>query len=347
MKTLAKRLGAAFDGIITAMFGPLEKTGWAWARVGLAILFIAAAMSFDFGYQVSLKHGAFLAGLTFVAAFGPDAAHRAFQTKRWASGTAIAAGAIICLALEFVSHQSYTAGIRGDNISTAGVQNAKYTGSQKAVSEDEAALTREQTALSQLKTAHPWAATVTADSLRAQLPAIDEKLRQEEKRGGCGPKCLAIKQEKADVEGRIATAESRNGIVIRITDLEKRLEGRRAKADTTEHKSSPVAHANQSIADAFQFIRTLGSDLQPSESVEKGSQISINFGMALAGTGLPALCLFIAGLYRREETESPLPQSSPMAEARHHRPVVAQPRRKWSDIYKAQCNTMGIAPVTT
>lgn len=340
-----KRLGALFDGIIIAMFGPLKSTGWAWARVGLAILFIAAAMSFDFGYQVSFKHGAFLAGLTFVAAFGPDAAHRAFQTKKWASGVAIAFGAVVCLGLEFVSHQSYTAGIRGDNIAVAGVQNAKYTGGQKAVSEDEDALKRERASLDQLKLAHPWAETTTAESLRAKIPAIDEKLRQEEKRGGCGPKCLAIKTEKADVEARIATAESRNGIAIRIAELEKRLEGRRARAEVTEYKSSPVVHANQSIANAFQFIRTWGAETDPSETIEKGAQISINGGMALAGTGLPALCLFIAGLYRREEEDS----IEGRAEA-STQPAPTQsnrPRESWRKYYNPSCQALGVSPVTT
>jgi hypothetical protein len=301
MRQLFRKLVAAYDGIISAMFGDLKKTGWAWARVGLCILFIAAAMSFDFGYQVSFKHGAFLAGLTFVAAFGPDAAHKAFQDKRWASGIAITAGAIICLGLELVSHQSYTAGIRGDNITTAKVQNAKYSGAQEAVSEDKTNLEMWRKRLAALETEHAWAATVTAEALRAQLASANLAIELEAKRGGCKSKCLARTKERDDIATKIALAEEKADLTKKIEATKAVLAKARDKAEAVEYKSSPVVHANQSIADAFAFIRSFGSELAPSESIEKGSQISINFGMALAGTGLPALCLFIAGLYRREE----------------------------------------------
>lgn len=340
--TILRKLGALFDGIISAMFGDLKKTGWAWARVGLVILIVAAAMSFDFGYQVSLKHGAFLAGLTFVAAFGPDAAHKAFQDKRWASGVAITIGAIICLGLELVSHQSYTAGIRGDNIMGAKVQNARYTGAQEAVSEDKTNLEMWRKRLDALQSEHAWSASVTAEALRAQLASANLAIEQEAKRGGCGPKCLARTKERDDLSTRIAITEEKADLTKKIEATKRVVDSARAKADEVEYKSSPVVHANQSIADAFAFIRSWGSELAPSDNVEKGSQISINFGMALAGTGLPALCLFIAGLYRRPEDET---LGRPEAINQPAPTQMTKMRSSVRDAYERHCRTLNTGAI--
>lgn len=340
---IIRKFGAIFDGIITAMFGALERTGWAWARVGLCILIVAAAMSFDFGYQVSFKHGAFLAGLTFVAAFGPDAAHKAFTDKRWFSGGAIAAGAAVCLFLELVSHQSYTAGIRGDNIMGAKVQNAKYTGAQKAVNEDETNLAMWQERLKKLQAENGWIATVSADAMRSKLRSANLAIEQEAKRGGCGPKCLGLTKERDELESRIKLAEARDDLTGKIEATKRVVDGAREKAETVEYKSSPVVHANQSIADAFAFIRSFGSETEPSETVEKGSQISINFGMALAGTGLPALCLFIAGLYRRPEDET-----ETLGRPEAHKPAPTQMTKFKSsvrDAYERHCRTFNTGAI--
>ncbi len=339
--SILRKLGALFDGIITAMFGDLKKTGWAWARVGLVILIVAAAMSFDFGYQVSFKHGAFLAGLTFVAAFGPDAAHKAFQDKRWASGIAITIGAIICLGLELVSHQSYTAGIRGDNITGAKVQNAKYSGAQKTVSEDETNLAMWQDRLKKLEGENGWIATVTADAMRSKLRSAKLAIAQDAKRGRCGPKCLVLTKERDELDARIKLAETRDDLTGKIEATKRVVDGARQKAEAVEYKSSPVVHANQSIADAFSFIRSWGSETNPSETIEKGSQISINFGMALAGTGLPALCLFIAGLYRREEDET---NGRPEAQPAPTQTALKKFSGSIMDSYRAHCRTHGVAP---
>ena len=61
-----KAISRGLDSFIEAMFGTLDKTGKVWARVGAIVLAVAAAMSFDFGHQVSFKHGLFLASLVIV-----------------------------------------------------------------------------------------------------------------------------------------------------------------------------------------------------------------------------------------------------------------------------------------
>lgn len=87
---------SSMDGLIKAMIGDLSPAGKAWARVGIIVLVVAAVMSFDFGFAISWKHAAFLACLTFVAAFGPDAARKAWIEGKKGSAIAIA---VICAPL--------------------------------------------------------------------------------------------------------------------------------------------------------------------------------------------------------------------------------------------------------
>lgn len=335
---MRKALRALFD-----MYDTAGKVVLALALIGLAS---SAAMAFFFGVAISLMHGIFLVVVSIGFALGPHLAHKVWLTGARTSAVIIG---ILCVPLgvvEWYSHNGYTAGLRGVDIGNAKIQQARYTGASNAVDEDQDALTRAKASLDQLKTAHPWAATVTADSLRAQVPAMDEALRQEEKRGGCGPKCLALKEKKANLEAKIATAEERNGIAIRIADLEKRLAGRRTTAATTEFKYSAAEQQAASIAKLFALAST--GSLKPTDIQAEVVEQGANVGMSIAAMLQPALFFFIAGFFMvgairetngRPEASEPAP--TPI------RTMVAQPRRKWRDIYNAQCNTMGIAPVTT
>jgi hypothetical protein len=226
----------------------------------------------------------------------------------------------------------------------AKVQNAKYSGAQETVKEDKTNLEMWRKRLDALQAEHAWAASVTAEALRAQLASANLAIEQEAKRGGCGPKCLARTKERDDLATKIAITEEKADLTKKIEATKRVVDTAREKAETVEYKSSPVVHANQSIADAFAFIRSFGSETEPSETVEKGSQISINFGMALAGTGLPALCLFIAGLYRREEDEF-TPRAAGGSVPAPTQFSLDTIRQKWRDAhYAPHCRTHGVAP---
>lgn len=290
------------------MFSGFDAFGRMWLTLGLGSLAAAAAMSFDFGWGVSTKHAIFLAILTVVAAFGPMGAEMLWGRGR--KGPAIAA-AMICvplLGIEFYSHAGYTAGLRGSNIETAAVQNAKYSGAQDAVSDDKTnvALWRKQ--LAALMEANAWAGTVKADGLRAQLESAQKAIDLEAARGGCKSKCLAVMKDKAALEERIAIAEQASDLTKRIEATQRILDGKREVAAKTEHKSSAVDHQNKFLVKAVALFvngSTKASDLQA-----VGAEESVNLAMALAGTGLPAFALFMASLFRirRDDDDHHTPQ---------------------------------------
>jgi hypothetical protein len=278
------------------MLDQLDAFGKFWLILGLASLAAAAAMSFDFGWQVSPKHALFLAVLTVVAAFGPMAAELLWGKGR--RGPAIACG-VICLpllAIEFYSHAGYTAGLRGHNIETAAVQNTRFDAANDAVTDDKTNIALWRKQLATLLEQNAWAGTVKADGLRASLTAAQTAIDIESARGGCKAKCLAEMEKKADLERRITVAEQATDLNTRIEATQRILDGKREVAAKTEHKSSAVAHQTDSLKKWVALVangNTVATELQ-SVSAEQ----SANFAMAVAGTGLPAFALFMAGLFR-------------------------------------------------
>lgn len=305
MKALTNR----FESFITAMLGNLTPTGRVWARVGIVVLIVAAAMSWDFGSSVSLKHAAFLAALTFVAAFGPEAAYKAWQERKYGSAIAIA---IICaplLVIEFYSHAGYTAGLRGSNVETAVVQNTKFDARQDEIKEGRASLAMWEKRLAELESQNAWVTTVTADALRAQLASANLAIEQEAAKGGCKARCLARTKERDELASKIALAEEKSTLTKNIEATKRVLAEARDKAAVTEHKASSVVHQNQFLARAVALVGY--QSLEPSKTIETATEQSASIMMALAGTGLPAFCLFVAGLYRREEEISPAAEHKP------------------------------------
>ena len=63
--------------------------------------------------------------------------------------------------------------------------------------------------LAELEGQNGWAASATADSMRARLPALELAINQEAARGGCKAKCAALMAKKADLEKRRKQAEAR------------------------------------------------------------------------------------------------------------------------------------------
>ena len=281
---------------IHAVFGDLDPFGKFWLWLGLGSLVAAAAMSADFGWSVSAKHALFLAILSAVAAFGPMAAEMLWAKRR--RGPAIAT-ALICiplLGIEFYSHAGYTAGLRGQNISEATVQNTKYDGAQTAVTEDKSNLELWKKQLATLMEQHAWAGTVKADGLRAQIVTADKSISLETARGGCKAKCLTEMEKKASIEKQIAIAEQASDLTARIEATQRVLDSKRTDAAKVEHKSSAVEHQNKFLANAVALVHS--GSLKPTDFQSQGAEQTVNLAMALAGTGLPAFALFMAGLFR-------------------------------------------------
>lgn len=338
--------------LIRDMYNDLDAFGRFWFALGLGALAAAAAMSFDFGWGVSMKHALFLAVLTVVAAFGPMASEMLFSRGR--KGPAIAT-ALLCvplLAIEFYSHAGYTAGLRGTNIETATVQNAKWTGAQEAVSEDKQNVALWKQQLATLLEQNAWAGTVKAEGLRSELKTLETRVEEEKKgkrgrKAGCGAECERLQNAANALRTRIATIEQADDLSRRIEATQRIIDGKRETAATTEHKSSAVDHQNKFLVKTVALFvngSTTASDLQA-----MGAEQSVNLAMAIAGTGLPAFALFMAGLFRserrRNDDDLPPSASAPVAapKAPDLHPVSPAPRATLSTTTVADLRRMAFA----
>lgn len=321
---------------IKLMFGTLCPWGKFWLYMGLAALVAAAWMSFSVGWKMTAAHALFLAILSAVTAFLPMAAEKVWSEGRKAIALSLGLLSIPLFAIEFGQHAAYTAGIRGHDLIEARVQNTRYAGAQKTVKENEALIAMLERRLADLESRNGWSASVTADALRAKLPGLNLAIELESKRGGCKQICEARTRERDEIQSRIAVLEERKDLTDRIMATKKAIEGLRTRADTVEHKSSQTEHMNAFLSKAVALVGQ--GTLKPSEMTEESTQLSANLAMALAGTGLPALALFIAGLYRRKEDEPIVVSVS--RETIPAKPVIIREKADMSEFWRVIHTTL-------
>lgn len=292
--------------MLKALFGDLNAWGKLWLYIGLGTLVFAAGMATEYGYSVSILHAGFLAFLSLVTAFGPHAAHSVWEDGKRAASVAIVVCLPVLFVMEFQSHAAYTAGLRGQNLSETAVQNVKYDGAQEAAKEDKSNLEMWKAQLATLTAQNAWAATIKADGLRDQLATLKSRMTEEEtgKRGrkaGKGKEFESLQDQANALQVKIATIEKAEDLTKRIEATQRILDKKREVANATEHKSSTVDHQNKFLA---KVVAMSGGKLQASDFQEEGAQQFVNLSMAVTATGLPALALFIAGLYRRKDGHS-------------------------------------------
>jgi hypothetical protein len=261
----------------------------------LLALVASALMSWSFGISISRTHALFLVAVTFATAVLPHALHHVFKASKPA---AVAMG-VLCLpplyVIEYYAHAGYTAGLRGVDIGNAKVQQARYQSAYAIVDEDKTSLALWRKQLAELEAAHAWAPTVTAQGLRDSLPAMDEAIRQETRRGGCGPKCLGLTRERAAVAERIAIAERRDDLAGKIEATNRVLATASKEARATEFKHSQAGRQSDMLGKLVSMISE--GSLKPSEFQAEMADQSVNLAMALGATGLPSLLLFVAGFF--------------------------------------------------
>jgi hypothetical protein len=309
-----------------------------WAALGCTIA--SAWLTFLFGMQqspawyVALACAAFFVFCSVASDYIWLFVSDAFKARRWVTFGAFVAGGLLVFSLNLLSNLGSVGWQRDVTISEARVKNAKADRAEANVGGSESRLAFLEAELKKL----PWTATISPDALKAK----DEAIRQEEKRGGCGPKCLKLKEERAAISTQIETAEKRADLdkqIKQLSDVVKAERDRADKAADNREVAAPLSQANF-------FAGMMSVSLNPTENAEAWTDRGIASWIAFGLCFSPILFSLIG--WRPTQIASPL--SPPEAEETARtpvRPVVAQPRRKWSDIYQAKCNTLGLAPVAT
>jgi hypothetical protein len=289
--------------IIKSWFNQYTAHGKFWLSLALVALVVDAAISYRYGVTLTWLHGI---GFALVAVFFsllPDQAYSEFEAKRFGSGIAMA---VLCVPLgtvAYYSHLGYGAGVRVGSIQQASVHNAKFDDARSSLESDRTNIAMWREHLAKLQAENAWVATVSADGLKSQVAAADLSIAQEKARGGCGPKCLKLTKDKADLENRIAIAEQATKLTGQIEATQRIIDEKTQTAAAATFESSPVV--NQTNVAAQLYLAASGEApevaIKPDAVTTTFMNIFVTGGGSLAFMIMAPLGFFAAGRYRRSE----------------------------------------------
>jgi len=310
--------------------------------VGGTGLVIAALMTAKFGLSMSPLHAAGLCLLTVAGSIIWPVIKHTWNARSFQTWSMIACG-VLFLAVEYFSHLGYTVGTRVGETQQTGVQNTSYQNAQDALASDKKNIDMWREHLAKLQAENAWVASVSADGLKAQVAAADEAVKQEQNRGGCGPRCLRLMKDKGSLEERIALAEQASDLSKKIEATQRLIDTKTQVASATEFKSSPVVNQTNFVAQLWT------AELNPDERSLTWTQIVIGAFIAFVTTFLAPIMLNIAFGPERDTPRASRPSQSSLSHAEpvsktptvqptHTREVVVKEVKDsqiWKDIHKA------------
>lgn len=285
----------AFLSMQWKQYTPFGQMLWILALFAIGV---DAGISYEFGSTLSSLHAVGFGLVALAFCILPDVAAMEFR-----KGQKTTAGwiGLACLPLGLVAlltHVGYSASIRVGDMQQSDVSNIKYEDTRKAVDDAEGKIKFFTDRIAALKDANPWITTVSADGLKAQAPALEEAIEQESRRGGCGPKCLNLKKQLADVLDRAGKAEELAKHESMLLASQTGLDKARATAKATNYVSSTAVNHTDTLYKALSLVR-----FQPVENVTMTEREATNTGImsisSLAFLLLAPLFYLAAGLNRR------------------------------------------------
>jgi hypothetical protein len=276
-------------------YTPFGQMLWILALVAIGV---DAGISYQFGSTLSSLHAIGFGLVALAFCILPDVA-----AMEWRKGQKTTAGWIVaacvplgCVAL--LTHVGYSASIRVGDMQQSDVSNVKYEDTRAAVKDAEGKIKFFTERIAALKDANPWVTTVSAEGLKAQEPALEEAITQETRRGGCGPKCLTLKKELADVMERAGKAEDLAKHESMLLAAQTGLDKARATAKATDYVSSTAVNHTDTLFKALSLVR-----FQPVDNVTVSEREATNTGImgmsSLAFLLLAPIFYLSAGLNRR------------------------------------------------
>ena len=200
--------------------------------------------------------------------------------------------------------------VRVGDIQQTGVQNSLHKAVNDNMLSERKNLEAWKAQLATLMEQNAWAATVKADGLRGQLATLQTRIEEEKKgnrgrKAGCGKECERLQNEANALEQRIATVEQASDLTKRIEATQRILDGKLAKAEKTEFKSSSVVNQVSTAGQLYlAFSGAKPEDtLEPDKVVVSYANLIITAGGSLAFMLMAPVGFFIAGRNRREESE--------------------------------------------
>jgi len=238
-----------------------EVTRKAFRWVALVLALVSALMTFKFGIHqssdpiISWALAIGLPGAAFASAYAWPMISEEVRRVGWRASAIPLAIGVLVTGTDITTNFGSIAWQRLTNVSDSNIKNIRYDDARTSIKDNTALRAEFKTSRALLVERNEWAGTVTAVSLRGQLPAIDEKIKQEAANIRCGPLCLRYKQQRAALMDKIGKVEKIENLDKRIAAIDRVLAGMRSKSATLEKPVSAIDSQNVSLASMVSLSR--------------------------------------------------------------------------------------------
>lgn len=213
-----------------------------------------------FGATISYGMMAALGAVSFMASYIPAILVELNESRyRWLLPFGIVV-ALLVTVIDITTNASTTGVHKTADVVQAQVQETKYQDNRANVQELQDKLKFLETRKQQLEGAEGWTGLKPAAAFAGEIEATKLAMEQEAKRGGCGPKCLGIRQKLAELEANQAVAAEHERTAKMIAATVEALSKTRAQAAQVAKGESAVDTQNVRLASLFTLSREPSED---------------------------------------------------------------------------------------
>lgn len=221
---------------------------------GTLLAVTSMALTLEFGLQIGVGAALALVTISFMASYIAPILWEVYKTSRVTAYVGAVIAALIITA--DITTNSSTLGVyRTTDVVAGDVQQTKYEDNRKIVADLEGKKAFLEKRLSDLQGSAGWTGTKPAAAFVGEIEAAQLAIEQEKRRGGCGPRCLALTRNLAELEANKATAEAHERDAAMLASTIAALERARAQSATTDVGGSAVGTQNLKLASIVTLTR--------------------------------------------------------------------------------------------
>lgn len=230
---------------------------------GTALAIVSLVLTVQFGLTISVGIAGALAVVSIMASYMWPIAVEVSRNagSGWVGYGVKTLAVVVAVAVTFldgITNSSTTGTHRVSDVHVASVQNVNASNATAQLADKRALLAMQKKRYEEMSKSHGFNAHVTPHELQSRFETATEAIRQEERRGGCGPRCLALKQQRDQIAATIGSVTEHNKLAEMIAATQSHIETLTKQVAETPPTVSSVDVQNKKLASLFSFDRNPG-----------------------------------------------------------------------------------------
>lgn len=230
---------------------------------GTALAAVSLLLTVQFGLTISVGIAGALAVVSIMASYiWPIAIETNRHAGNGIMGNVVRAMAVVVALgvtlLDGITNSSTTGTHRVVDVHDARLQTTNSTNVVDKLTEARETLARQKKRLADMTSSNGWNASVTPTEMQARLETAEKAIAWEERRGGCGPKCISLKTQRDQLSATMGALTEHNKLVGMIAATQAHIEKLTAEVASTPPQVSSVDVQNKKLAGLFTLSRDPG-----------------------------------------------------------------------------------------